>query len=252
MTGANTGLGKQVARSLYSKNAKVYIFARSEDKSNTAIQDIQKTHPGSKGALLFISLDLNDLRTIKPSVEAFLSKEEKLHVLFNNAGIMLSDDAKSAQGYEQQLGVNCLATFLFTKLLTPTLVVTAKLERPNTVRVIWLASASIEMFAEKNIAIDINNLDYHTGKSVLYKYGISKCGNWAYGVEFAKRYKAEGVVSIPLNPGNLKSELFRAQGVGMRIMNHFILYPVINGACTQLYAGLSPEITLEKSGSWGM
>ena len=197
-------------------------------------------------------MDLNDLRTIKASVDAFLAKEERLHVLFNNAGIMLSDDAKSAQGYEQHLGINCLGTFLLTKLLTPILVATAKLEPPNTVRVIWVASVGLEILGEKNTGIDMDNLDYHRQKPAMYKYAISKCGDWAYGVEFAKRFKAEGVVSLPLSPGNLQTELFREQGIGIRIFNHFILYPVINGACTQLYAGLAPEITLEKSGSWGM
>ena len=197
-------------------------------------------------------LDLNDLSTIKASVDAFLAKEERLHVLFNNAGIMLSEDAKSAQGYEQHLGINCLGTFLFTKLLTPALVATAKSEPPNTVRVIWVSSVGMEILGEKDVVIDMSNLDYHVQKPAMYKYGISKCGDWAYGVEFAKRFKAEGVVSIPLSPGNLKTELFRDLGLGMRIFNFFILYPVINGACTELYAGLSPEITLEKSGSWGM
>ena len=48
MTGSNTGVGKEVARILYSKNAKVYMTARSEDKARLAIQDIEKTSPQSQ------------------------------------------------------------------------------------------------------------------------------------------------------------------------------------------------------------
>jgi retinol dehydrogenase-12 len=101
VTGSNTGVGKEVARILYSKHAKVYIFARSAEKANKAIESIKHTFPHSEGELHFIHLDLNDLRTIKRSAEQFLSKETKLHVLFNNAGLMQPPSGStSAQGYE--------------------------------------------------------------------------------------------------------------------------------------------------------
>lgn len=48
VTGSNTGIGKEVARVLYSKNAKVYMTARSEDKATQAIQDIEKAFPQSQ------------------------------------------------------------------------------------------------------------------------------------------------------------------------------------------------------------
>jgi retinol dehydrogenase-12 len=101
VTGSNTGVGKEVAQILYSKHAKVYIFARSVEKANKAIESIKQVFPHSEGELHFINLDLNDLRTIKSSAEQFLSKETKLHVLFNNAGLMQPPaGSTSAQGYE--------------------------------------------------------------------------------------------------------------------------------------------------------
>ncbi|KAK7985775.1 hypothetical protein PG988_003397 [Apiospora saccharicola] len=111
---------------------------------------------------------------------------------------------------------------------------------------------SAEIYAEKNTGFDIDNLDYHVKKSVLYQYGISKAGAWVYAVEYAKRYKNDGIVSVSLNPGNLKSDLFRSQGHAMRAMNSMILYPVPNGAATQLFAAFSPQVTKETSvaGNW--
>jgi NADP-dependent 3-hydroxy acid dehydrogenase YdfG len=101
VTGSNTGVGKEVAQILYSKHAKVYIFARSLEKANKAIESIKHVFPHSEGELHFIHLDLNDLHTIKNSTEQFLSKETKLHVLFNNAGLMQPPSGStSAQGYE--------------------------------------------------------------------------------------------------------------------------------------------------------
>lgn len=88
VTGANSGIGKDIARILHAKNAKVYILCRSEDKAREAIQDIEKANPSSKGALAFIACDLADLPNTKAAAEAFLAQEQRLDVLFNNAGVV--------------------------------------------------------------------------------------------------------------------------------------------------------------------
>ncbi|KAI2471974.1 hypothetical protein F4781DRAFT_385660 [Annulohypoxylon bovei var. microspora] len=142
VTGSNTGVGKELARILYSKNAKVYVVARSQDKANKAIEEISKAFPTSKGSLVFLKLDLSDLTTIKASADEFLAKETKLDVLFNNAGVQnpLPEPSKTPQGYEYHLGVNGIGTFAFTKFLTPILASTAKTE--GTSRVIWVSSSA--------------------------------------------------------------------------------------------------------------
>lgn len=254
VSGSNTGVGKEAARMLYAKNAKVYIAARSEEKANKAIDDIKKAAPASTGALVFLHLDLGDLNTVKVAAQNFLAREEKLHVLFNNAGVMVSPaepPPKTAQGYELALGVNCIGTFLFTKLLTPLLVATAKSEPADTVRVVWLSSFGLELFAAEDVGISLDNLDYHIPKPATERYGISKCGAWALGVEFARRHKADGIVSVPINPGNLTSELARDQTIALKLAAKLLGYPPVLGACTELFAGLSPQVTMEKSGSWG-
>ena len=236
---------------LYSRNAKVYIAARSKDKANGAIERIRKAIPASKGSLVFLHLDLNDLTTIKASADTFLSLEKKLHVLFNNAGVMSPPQEKTAQGYEGHLGINNLGPFMFTKLLTPTLIETAKSEPPSTVRVVWVASYAVEVVYKKSIGFPLDNLDYHIEKPSLHKYCISKFGNYLHGTEFARRYKTEGIVSITLNPGNLWTNLYNEQSWLFRMFARMITYAPIFGAYTEVFAGLSPEVTIDKSGSWG-
>lgn len=252
VTGSNTGIGKELARILYAKNAKVYIAARSEQKAEAAIEDIATSAPTSKGSLIFLSLDLSDLNHVKTAAENFLAREQKLNVLFNNAGLMATDPlTRTVQGYEMALGVNCVGTFLFTKLLTPTLVSTAKTAPSGSVRVIWLSSFGLELFAKPAVGISLDNLDYHIPTAPTDRYGISKCGSWAQGVEFARRHKGDGIISLPINPGNLTSELARDQPATLKIAARVLGYPPPMGACTELWAGLSPEVTLENSGSWG-
>lgn len=256
VTGSNTGIGKDTARMIYAKNAKVYIAARSEEKANKAIEDIKREVPTSTGSLVFLNLDLNDLSIVKRAAKSFLDQGTKLHVLFNNAGVMVSKAEpipRTAQGYELSLGVNCIGTYLFTKLLTPRLISTAKSEPANTVRVVWLSSFGLELFGAKDVGVSLDNLDYHIPKSATERYGISKSGCWALGVEFARRHKANGIVSMPINPGNLTSELARDQPLTLRIAAKMLGYPTVMGACTELFAGFSPEVTIEKSGTsdWG-
>ncbi|PHH61186.1 hypothetical protein CDD81_709 [Ophiocordyceps australis] len=248
VTGSNTGLGKELAQMLYSRNAKVYIAARSEDKAARAIEDMKSAAPTSTGSLVFIHLDLSDLHKVRSAAQHFLAQESKLNVLFNNAGVMgspLEPAPKTAQGYDLALGVNCLGTLLLTQLLTPVLTETAKKEPPSSVRVVWLSSFGMELQAQPRIGISTDNLDYQIPKPVEDRYSISKTGVWALAVEYARRHKTDGIVSVPLNPGNLRTELARDQGVMLRLVAALVCYPAIHGACAQLFAAFSPEVAID-------
>ncbi|KAN0102166.1 NAD(P)-binding protein [Hyaloscypha variabilis] len=257
VTGANCGMGLELSRVLYSKNAKVYLGCRSEEKAIKAIAHIEKAVPTSKGQLVFLSLDLADLTKVKTAAEIFIAKESKLHVLFNNAGVMVGPAEplpKTVQGHELSLGVNCIGTFLFTKLLTPVLIATARSTPPNTVRVVWPSSFGLHQYAPEGRGIDMDNLDYHIRKAHVDRYGISKCGVWLLAVEFARRFRDDGIVSVPVNPGNVRTQLARDQTLALKIIAHAVVYPIINGVYTQLFAAFSPEVTIEKADwttSWG-
>lgn len=196
VTGSNSGIGKELAQILYGHNAKVYIAARSEAKAIDAIQEIKSKHPTSRGALVYLHLDLNDLTTVKSSADAFLAQEKSLHVLWNNAGAMRPPQGSATkQGYELQIGTNNVAPFLFTKLLTPLLIETAKRSSPNSVRVVWVSSSAPDSLAPPG-GLDVNNLDYKKDAGSWAKYAISKAGNIYHGKEYARRFGKDGIISI--------------------------------------------------------
>lgn len=89
VTGSTSGVGLELAYILYLRNAKVYIAARSEDKAKAAIEEIKTRVPNSEGQIIFLLLDLGNLSTIKNSAEEFLRENERLDVLWNNAGVMV-------------------------------------------------------------------------------------------------------------------------------------------------------------------
>lgn len=181
---------------LYLKNAKVYVAARSEAKAAKAIEGIKSRAPSSKGQLIYLHLDLDDLTTIKASAEKFLSENERLDVLWNNAGVMIPPlGSKTKQNYDKQLGTNNVAPFLFTKLLHPILSKTASNAPTDSVRVVWVSSSGAEVYSPKG-GIDINNLDYKVSKDNWFRYGTSKAGNVLHASELAKRAGSEGIISV--------------------------------------------------------
>ncbi|KAK5175562.1 short-chain alcohol dehydrogenase [Saxophila tyrrhenica] len=255
ITGGYAGCGKELSKIVYSKNGTVYLAGRSKDKADKAIEEIKQAHPSSDGRLEFLQVDLADLASIKPSVDSFMQKEQRLDVLTNNAGVMVPPDgSKASQGHELQMGTNCLGPYLFTKLLTPLLQKTASSSPPGSVRVTWAASMATLFSPTNGVVMESAGPKVHGQNGV--NYAQSKAGN----VLLAKGYQAEhskdGIVSNSWNPGNLKSELQRhVPSVGTMLMG-FMLYQPVYGAYTELYAGWAEEAGKEEGkgayyGPWG-
>ncbi|KAI2466607.1 short-chain dehydrogenase [Annulohypoxylon bovei var. microspora] len=248
ITGGYSGIGFELAKMLYRYDGRVYIAGRSEEKARQAIKAIQAEAPTSKGSLEFLHLELDDLSTIKASAEAFKARESKLHVLWNNAGVSRPPlGSVSKQGIELQLATNCLGPFLFTQLLMPLVKTTAATAPPSSVRVIWTASNIVELSAPTG-ALVMSELD-NPPQDQSRVYTNSKAGNWLLSAELARQAGPSGVVSVALNPGTAYTNLFRHTPSVW-----FFAYPLMcnpkEAAYTELYAGLSKDISLENNGCY--
>lgn len=85
ITGANTGIGKETAKDLSKRGARVILLCRNEDKTKAAIEDIKK-EVGEETKLEFEKLDLSSLKSVRECAERLNAKEEKIDILINNAG----------------------------------------------------------------------------------------------------------------------------------------------------------------------
>ncbi|KAF9524305.1 NAD(P)-binding protein [Crepidotus variabilis] len=238
VTGANAGVGKETAKALLAHNAKVYIAGRNKDKVDAAIKEL-KEQTGHEA--IFLKLDLGDLTSVKASAEEFLSKEKELHILFNNAGVMVPPHNQlTAQGYDLQFGTNILGHFHFTTLLLPALLAGTKTSPDQKARVVNTSS----MAAYFSSDIDFNAVIDGPPRKRTYissLYGYSKLGNVLFANEFARRYGEQGIISTSVNPGNLKSDLQRHLSFFENFLLKSILYAPSYGALTQLWAGTSAE-----------
>lgn len=256
ITGGYAGVGLALSTILYAHNATVYIAGRSFKSASNAIDTVTSAHPSSNGKLHFLQLDLSDLTTIKSAVDQFLQRETKLHWLNNNAGIMHPPpNSVSAQGHDLQFATNILGPFLLSKLLQPTLRATAATSPPNTVRVTWAGSlATVLGTPTGGVAWTADGKDFVSAGEPVAGYAITKAANYLLAVEFGKRFgNDDGVLHVAYNPGNLSSSLSRNNNPWgpLAIVAMLLNFPAEYGAYTELYAGLSPDMTLEKDqGGW--
>ncbi|QRV85243.1 short chain dehydrogenase [Ceratobasidium sp. AG-Ba] len=252
VTGGNTGIGKETCKVLMNKGAKVYLAARDKVKAHNALEWL-KNETGGKVAF-FLELDLANLSSVRKAAEEFKSKEQELHVLFNNAGVMTPPvDLRTSDGYDLQFGTNVLGHYLFTTLLLPTLIHTARNSPASGghARVINTSSAAIWHPPRGGIAWDTLGTDEVSRKACrrvgrIALYGQSKLGNVLFSNELARRHADQGIVSVSLHPGAIKSELHRHMSgwipVSLRdFLMDMILHTTAQGAITQLYAGTAPD-----------
>lgn len=114
ITGANTGIGKETARDLAWRKARVILACRDITKGLKAAAEIIES-TGNENVEVK-KLDLASFKSIKAFAEEVLMEEEKIDILINNAGY-LGPYAKTEDDLETTLQVNYLGPFLLTHLL---------------------------------------------------------------------------------------------------------------------------------------
>jgi NAD(P)-dependent dehydrogenase (short-subunit alcohol dehydrogenase family) len=83
VTGANKGIGFEIARQLGQEGHHILIGARDRGRGQSAVAEL-----GSKGfAARFVQIDLTKLDTIVGAAADIEAQEGRLDILINNAGI---------------------------------------------------------------------------------------------------------------------------------------------------------------------
>jgi retinol dehydrogenase 12 len=196
VTGTTAGVGVHVARILFSKNATIYTAARNPELAGKVNDEIVNQYPNSRGKLVYLKLDLADLGSVKAAAQEFLSREKYLDYLCHNAAVMQPPlGSKSAQGWDLQLGVNTLGPFLLTKLLTPTLMATAKVRPPGAVRVMFVSSSAAYLFTPVGGVVMNEIKNKHITLEGNDMYSATKAGNALHALHFSKLYGKDGIIA---------------------------------------------------------
>ena len=120
VTGANSGVGYQTARSLALQQCTVVLACRNIKKAEQAVASIKKERPQAQVDCL--ELDLASLASVRRFAQMFSLRHDKLHYLVLNAGLYLTSHRVTEDGFEEMMQVNHLAqAYLAHLLLAPLL-----------------------------------------------------------------------------------------------------------------------------------
>ena len=133
VTGANKGIGFEVARQLARKDFHVFLGARDEKAGRAAVEKLR-----NEGEITLVKIDIANAESIARAVEEFSRQADRLDTLVNNAGILLDEDKDilkiSAETFEKTVRTNTLGPLLVSQAFVPLL------EKSDTPRIVNVSS----------------------------------------------------------------------------------------------------------------
>jgi NAD(P)-dependent dehydrogenase (short-subunit alcohol dehydrogenase family) len=227
VTGANSGIGFVVARTLAEHGAHVVLAVRNVEAGRAAAHRID-------GSTAVEELDLASLE----SVRRFADRTNgPVDLLVNNAGVMSPPSRRTTpDGFELQFGTNHLGHFALTGRLLPAL-----LDAPAP-RVTTVASLAHNQ-GDERVVEGNPPTDYEPRTS----YGRSKLANLLFALELHRRTRDAGsrLTSTAAHPGVAVTHLVASRdGMGSRWVVRTLAPPLMRlvlpgpegGAESVLYA----------------
>lgn len=201
VTGATSGLGREVARDLAAAGATVLVHGRDPAKCEATLEDLRDAG-GSDDARSYVA-DLSSLDAVRRLADELLDRERRLDVLVNNAGIGATgaERAESRDGHELHFAVNHLAHFLLTRRLLPLLRASAP------ARIVNVSSAAQQ-------AIDFDDVMLERGYDGFRAYSQSKLAQVMFTLDLAEELDGDGVTANTLHPATLMDTKMVREGFG--------------------------------------
>lgn len=227
ITGASSGLGYETALALAREGATVALLCRSAERGAQAREAIAAATGNDD--LHVVRCDHANLDTVRAAAARLLERFDALHVLVNNAGLLLDRRRITVDGLEETFQVNHLGAFLLTDLLRSRLIASAP------ARIVTVSSvahrAGVVDFG------DLQSLRLYDGWTV---YARSKLANVLFTYELARRLEGTRVTANALHPGIVRSGFGHDNGLATRALMTVTQLPPVavsarRGARTQAW-----------------
>jgi NAD(P)-dependent dehydrogenase (short-subunit alcohol dehydrogenase family) len=228
ITGASSGIGRVTAEVLAERGARLLLLNRDEQASQRFVEQLR----ARGGEAQHVTLDLDDLDSVRQAARDVLARSEPLHVLINNAGAAGRRDL-TRQGFEAAFGVNHLGHFLLTSLLLPKLLEQPAARVVNVSSIAHYAARGIDFGALRRPARAWNSLG---------RYQVSKLCNVLHARELARRYGARGLEACSLHPGVISTNIWRQVPQPIRGLMKLTMRSEAEGARTTLYCATTSDL----------
>ncbi|KAJ8979582.1 hypothetical protein NQ317_019157 [Molorchus minor] len=243
VTGANSGIGFEIAKELVARNAQVILACRNLAKAYEACDLIKNCFPEKPDVVVIpMELDLASLYSVKKFAENIKKQYKEIHLLINNAGVSFPNNKRveTKDGFEVHFGVNHLGHFYLTNQLLELLS-----NNKSASRVVIIASSLHERGE-----INLNDLNSLHAKKKSNLYANSKLMNIYFSQELAKRTKLKNIQVYSCCPGWVYTGLFR---YSIKWYHYFIVAPIAfffmrsprQGAQTAIYCATEPALENE-------
>ncbi len=236
VTGANSGLGYEIAQALAVAGAKVVLACRNTAKAQDAAARIRQAAPPAEVEVR--TLDLADLGSVQAFAEGFTAEHDRLDLLINNAGLMAVDRGRTAEGFETQFGVNHLGHFALTARLLPVIK-----DVPGA------RIATMSSVGHRAARLDLDDLMYERRRYDRWSpYAQSKLANLLFTAELQRRLRASGsaAIAVAAHPGFAGTDLgFEGRGLSNRLLGVFgprFSQSAGQGALPMLRAATDPQV----------
>lgn len=202
VTGASSGIGKEVAKALAAQGWRVIGTGRNAQRMAAAEAEIRAV--SATGEVEMIAADLSLMASAEAAARRIAGLTDRVHVLVNNAGGMTSEKVITAEGLEANFAGNHLGPFLLTQRLLPLMRAAAAGSPPGSVRILNTASDASEMIPSINLD-DLQNLERF---SPGLAYCTGKLANVLFARGLASRLEGDGIVAHAVHPGAVDSNFF--------------------------------------------
>jgi len=233
VTGASGGIGRQVALGLARQGARVVIVSHSKERAEKAVDEI--VHTSLNPHVDLVVADLSTHEGVRLAAAEIDRHYGQLHVLVNNAGLLIGKRRLTADGIESTFALNHLGYFHLTRLLV------GKLKASAPARVINTSS-----MAHAWAKWDWENLQGEKRYSQWRAYSNSKLANLLFTFELARRLEGTLVTANAVHPGFVRSEFGSTATTAMRLGIRLAWPAAISvekGAATPLWAATAPDLS---------
>jgi NAD(P)-dependent dehydrogenase (short-subunit alcohol dehydrogenase family) len=198
ITGANKGIGLEIARQLGRQGMTVLLGARDEGRGQEAAETLRADGVDARA----IQLDVTSQETIDRAAHRIQKEFGRLDVLVNNAGIFIDDAPPS------ELDMKMLRRTYETNLFGPVAVTQAMLpllRRSVAGRIVNMSSGLGSLTQTSDPGWGFSHLN-------LLAYNSSKTALNAATVEFAKELRGTLVKVNSADPGYTATDMNNQQG----------------------------------------
>ncbi|OHW97791.1 (+)-neomenthol dehydrogenase [Colletotrichum incanum] len=214
VTGANTGLGREVIKSLLQSTAVYSIIVGSRNIANAdnAIQTLTAELPASRSMLHSLQVDIEDDDSINRAFQTVQEKFGRLDALVNNAGGQFDQLAKEGvmtlrEVWNKTWNVNTTGTHIMTSTFAPLLL------KSNDPRLLFITSGTSTLTGSENVAFPFNKPlargwpKVTTPQTNVPAYRCSKTGMNMLMREWHRTLVEDGVKTWCISPGYLATGL---------------------------------------------